>query len=75
MEKYQNNIGEKLTGIEKNIEFYEKNIEKIFSFTNLFPNFDLNFNLISKDNQVKYLKFEKNVVNNSKKMNDALKEI
>ena len=75
LEKYQNNIGEKLTGIEKNVEFYEKNIEKIFSFTNLFPNFDLNFNLISKDNQVKYLKFEKNVVNNSKKMNDALKEI
>ena len=75
LEKYQKKIGEKLDGIEEKIVYFEKGVDKIFSFTNLFPNFDLNFNLITNENQKKYLKFEKNVMNNSNSMNDALSKI
>ena len=76
MEKYQKTISEKINGVDRNIEFMEKNIEKIFSYTNLFPNnLDLDFNLIEKDNQKKFLEFEKKIVNNSKTISNALTKI
>ena len=75
LEKYQKKIDEKLDGIEKKIEYFEKGVDKIFSFTKLFPNFDLNFNLITNENQKKYLKFERNVMSNSNSMNNALSKI
>ena len=75
LEDYQRTVGDKLNSIEGKIDFCEKNIEKIFSFTDLFPNFELDFNLIKEDNQEKYLEFEKNIVHNSKNMNLALKSI
>ena len=72
---YQRTVGDKLNSVERKIVFLENNIDKIFSFTNLFPNFDLDFNLIEKDNQEKYLEFEKKVLNNSKNIKQALKNI
>ena len=76
LEKYQKTISEKINGVDRNIEFMEKNIEKIFSYTNLFPNnLDLDFNLIEKDNQKKFLEFEKKIVNNSKTISNALTKI
>ena len=72
---YQRTVGDKLNSVERKIIFLENNIDKIFSFTNLFPNFDLDFNLIEKDNQEKYLEFEKKVLNNSKNIKQALKNI
>ena len=74
LEKYQKELEERLNGIDKKIDFFEKNIDKIFSFTNMFPNLDLDFNLIEKDYQDKYLEFEKKVMDKSKNMNKFFNE-
>ena len=75
LKKYQIEIGEKLNSLNQKIEFYENNIGNIFSFIELFPNFDLDFNLIEKENQTKYLIFEKKSANNSKSIDEALSKI
>lgn len=76
LEKYQKETGHKLNEVNKKIEYLENNIIKILSYTNLFPNnFDLEFNLIEKDNQNKYLDFEQKVMSNSKTMSQALQKI
>lgn len=75
LKKYQIEIGEKLNSLNQKIEFYENNIGNIFSFIELFPNFDLDFNLIEKENQTKYLIFEKKIANNSKSIDEALSKI
>ena len=76
LEKYQNETSQKLNDVNRKIEFLENNIIKILSFTNMFPNnFDLEFNLIEKDNQNKYLDFEQKVISNSKTMSEALKKL
>ena len=76
LEKYQNETSQKLNDVNRRIEFLENNIIKILSFTNMFPNnFDLEFNLIEKDNQNKYLDFEQKVISNSKTMSEALKKL
>ena len=76
LEKYQKETGHKLNEVNRKIEYLENNIIKILSYTNLFPNnFDLEFNLIEKDNQNKYLDFEQKVMSNSKTMSQALQKI
>ena len=76
LEKYQKETGHKLNEVNTKIEYLENNIIKILSYTNLFPNnFDLEFNLIEKDNQNKYLDFEQKVMSNSKTMSQALQKI
>ena len=75
LQKYQKTVGEKLNSIDKKIDFYKNKIEDIFSYINLFPSFDLDFNLIEKENQEKYLKFAQIIANNSKNMNKALEKI
>ena len=76
LEKYQKETGHKLNEVNKKIEYLENNIIKILSYTNFFPNnFDLEFNLIEKDNQNKYLDFEQKVMSNSKTMSQALQKI
>lgn len=76
LEKYQDETTQKLNEVNRKIENMENNILKILSYTNMFPNnFDLEFNLIEKENQNKYLDFEKKVMDNSKTMSEALKKI
>ena len=74
LEEYQKTLEERLNGIDKKIEFFKKNIDKIFSFTDMFPNLDLDFNLIVKDYQDKYLEFEQKVMDKSKNMNQFFNE-
>ena len=76
LEKYRKETSQKLNEVNRKIEYLANNIIKILSYTNLFPNnFDLEFNLIEKDNQNKYLDFEQKVMSNSKTMSEALKKI
>ena len=75
LQDYQKTVGEKLNSIDKKIDFFKNKIENIFSYINLFPSFDLDFNLIEKENQEKYLKFSQMIANNSKNMNKILEKI
>lgn len=76
LEKYQNETGQKLNEVNRKIEYLENNIIKKLSYIYWFPNnFDLEFNLIEKDNQNKYLDFEQKVMSNSKTMSEALQKI
>ena len=75
LKKYQKTVGEKIKSIDETIDFFKNKIENIFSYINLFPSFDLDFNLIEKENQEKYLKFSQMVANNSKNMKKALDNI
>ena len=59
--KYQKEMGDKLLDIEKQIKFCEECIKKNYLYKDLFPKNDLDFNLIEKGNQKKYLKMEKNI--------------
>lgn len=75
LEEYQKTVGEKLNTIDKKIDFFKNKIENIFSYINLFPDFDLDFDLIEKENQEKYLKFSQMIANNSKNLKKALENI
>ena len=59
--KYQKEMGDKLLDIEKQIKFCEECIKRNYLYKDLFPKNDLDFNLIEKGNQKKYLKMEKNI--------------
>ena len=59
--KYQKEMGAKLLDIEKQIKFCEECIKRNYLYKDLFPKNDLEFNLIEKGNQKKYLKMEKNI--------------
>lgn len=65
---YQREMGDKLRDIEKRIKFCEECLNKNFLFKDLFPNNDLDFNLIEKDNQKKYLNFEEEINSKSKEL-------
>ena len=65
---YQREMGDKLRDIEKRIKFCEECLSKNFLFKDLFPNNDLDFNLIEKDNQKKYLNFEEEINSKSKEL-------
>ena len=73
--EYQKTIEEKIVRIDSQLDSFEKNIENIFSFTQLFSNIDLEFNLIEKENQDKYMEFRKKILNNSKNINQAINEL
>ena len=77
LEDYQIKVEGKINEIDSQLNNFEKNIDAIFFFTKLFPRVDLDFNLIEKENQEKYLAFVKNVSENSKNMeqfNQSLKK-
>ena len=59
--KYQKEMGDKLLDIEKQIKFCEECIKRNYLYKDLFPKNDLEFNLIEKGNQKKYMKMEKNI--------------
>ena len=59
LKAYQREMGDKLRDIEKRIKFCEECLNKNYMFKDLFPNNDLDFSLIEKDNQKKYLTFKK----------------
>ena len=68
LKKYQKDLGDKLYEIEKKIKFCYDSINKVYFFKDLFPQNDLEFNLIEKENQKKYLKFEEEINNSSKEL-------
>ena len=75
LEDYQKKIEGELKVINENLDSFQKYIEKIYSFTNLFPKIDLGFDLIQEDNQTKYLEFEKRVIQSSKNISKDLTKI
>jgi hypothetical protein len=68
LKKYQKELGDKLNDIEKQIKFCDESINKNYFYQNLFPKIDLDFNLIEKENQKKYLKIEEEINNKSKEL-------
>ena len=66
--KYQKEMGDKLIDIEKQIKFCEECIKKNYLYKDLFPKNDLDFNLIEKENQKKYMKMEEEINNKSKEL-------
>ena len=68
LKKYQKEMNDKLRDIEKRIKFCDENINNNFSFKELFPSNDLDFNFIEKENQKKYMKFEEEINNKSKEL-------
>ena len=68
LKKYQKELLDKLTNIEKRIKFCEECIGKNYLYKDLFPNNDLDFNFIDKENQKKYLKIEEEINNKSKEL-------
>ena len=68
LKKYQKELLDKLTNIEKRIKFCEECIEKNYLYQDLFPNNDLDFNFIEEENQKKYLKFEEEINTKSKEL-------
>ena len=61
-------MNDKLRDIEKRIKFCDENINNNFSFKELFPSNDLDFDFIEKENQKKYMKFEEEINNKSKEL-------
>ena len=68
LKKYQKEMNDKLRDIEKRTKFCDENINNNFSFKELFPSNDLDFNFIEKENQKKYMKFEEEINNKSKEL-------
>ena len=68
LKKYQKELGDKLNDIEKQIKFCDECINKNYFYQDLFPKNDLNFNLIEKENQKKYMKIEEEINNKSKEL-------
>ena len=66
--KYQKEMNNKLYDIEKRIKFCYESLNKNYSYKDLFPNNDLDFTLIEKSNQKKYLKMEEEINNKSKEL-------
>ena len=68
LQKYQKELLDKLTNIEKRIKFCEESIGKNYLYKDLFPNNDLDFNFLEKENQKKYLKIEEEINTKSKEL-------
>jgi len=68
LKKYQKELGDKLNDIEKQIKFCDEYINKNYFYQDLFPKNDLDFNLIEKENQKKYMKIEEEINNKSKEL-------
>ena len=68
LKKYQKELGDKLNDIEKQIKFCDECINKNYFYQDLFPKNDLDFNLIEKENQKKYMKIEEEINNKSKEL-------
>ena len=68
LEKYQKELSNKLNDIERKINFYDEYIGKTYAFKDLFPKNDLAFNLLEKENQKNYMKFEEEINNKSKEL-------
>ena len=66
--KRQKIMGDKLNDIEKQIKFCDECINKNYFYQDLFPKNDLDFNLIEKENQKKYMKIEEEINNKSKEL-------
>ena len=71
---YHKSVLDKLIDINNKLEGYNKKMVEIFSNSDLYPDLDMEFNLISKENQNKYLLFESNVNNEGKKPFSALND-
>ena len=68
LKKYQNELNDKLNEIERRINFCDEYIGKNYTFKDLFPKNDLDFNMIEKENQKNYMKFEEEINNKSKEL-------
>ena len=68
LKKYQKELGDKLNDIEKQIKYCDECINKNYFYQDLFPKNDLDFNLIEKENQKKYMKIEEEINNKSKEL-------
>ena len=68
LKKYQKELGDRLNDIEKQITFCDECINKNYFYHDLFPKNDLDFNLIEKENQKKYMKIEEEINNKSKEL-------
>ena len=68
LKKYQKELSDKLNEIERIINFCDEYIGKNYTFKDLFPKNDLEFNMIEKENQKNYMKFEEEINNKSKEL-------
>ena len=68
MSKSQKEMRDRLSDIERKIKFCEESIKKNYLFNDLFPKNDLDFNLIEKENQKKYMKMEEEINTKSKEL-------
>ena len=68
LKKYQKELSDKLNEIERRINFCDEYIGKNYTFKDLFPKNDLEFNMIEKENQKNYMKFEEEINNKSKEL-------
>ena len=66
--KSQKEMRDRLSDIERKIKFCEESIKKNYLFNDLFPKNDLDFNLIEKENQKKYMKMEEEINTKSKEL-------
>ena len=66
--KSQKEMRDRLSDIERKIKFCEESIKKNYLFNDLFPKNDLDFNLIEKENQTKYMKMEEEINTKSKEL-------
>ena len=68
LSKSQKEMRDRLSDIERKIKFCEESIKKNYLFNDLFPKNDLDFNLIEKENQKKYMKMEEEINTKSKEL-------
>ena len=68
LKKYQKELRDKLNELERRINFCDAYIGENYAYKDLFPKNDLDFNLIEKENQKNYMKFEEEINNKSKEL-------
>ena len=68
LSKSQKEMRDRLSDIERKIKFCEESIKKNYLFNDLFPKNDLDFNLIEKKKQKKYMKMEEEINTKSKEL-------
>ena len=68
LKKKKKELSDKLNEIERRINFCDEYIGKNYKFKDLFPKNDLDFNMIEKENQNNYMKFEEEINNKSKEL-------
>ena len=68
LKKYQKELRDKLNELERRINFCKAYIGENYAYKDLFPKNDLDFNLLEKENQKNYMKFEEEINNKSKEL-------